>query len=277
MQRLTFGSITVDAVTDGDLSVPLALMLPGAAEAGFANYGGVDAAGMLTLPMLSFVIRASGRLIVVDTGIGATLGSLGNSGFGGTAGQLPGGLAAADVDPARVDDVVFTHLHTDHIGWNVTGEGDDVKPTFPNARYVVAETEWAFWSGTKSKDIARCVRTIEAAGQLTSVADGFEVAPGIVLFATPGHTPGHTSVLVRDGGAGAVITGDAAHHPGEMVTPEFRAAHDADPEQSSASRVRLVERIEADGLTVLGGHFPPPSAGHVVRVEGKRTWHWIGA
>ena len=172
---------------------------------------------------------------------------------------------------------MFTHLHADHIGWNVTDRDGELRPTFPNAEYIVSRTEWAFWGATESRDIARCVRTIEAAGLLRAVDDGFEPAPGIRLLATPGHTPGHTSVLVGDGGSGCVITGDAAHHPAEFEDPELQPPYDSDPELAKASRKALADRIENDGLVVVGGHFPAPHGGTIVSVEGKRRWKWLGA
>lgn len=278
MQRLTFGSITVDAVIDGELGAPLASMLPTADLVRFAAIGGVDAAtGVATLPLTTFVIRSAGKLALVDTGIGPDLGSLGGAGFSGAVGHLPGALRGAGIAPGDVDFVVFTHLHADHIGWNVTTDGDGAKVTFPNARYIVHRPEWAFWSGTKSKDISRLMRPVEASGQLDVVDDGFEPLPGVTLLSTPGHTAGHVSVLVAGGGAGGVITGDAAHHPGELEEPTIAAVFDADPALAVASRIALVKRIEADGLTVMGGHFPAPSTGQVVRVEARRTWRWLGA
>jgi glyoxylase-like metal-dependent hydrolase (beta-lactamase superfamily II) len=149
---------------------------------------------------------------------------------------------------------------------------------FPNARYIVTRTEWEHRETVAGPEMtARCLLPVEKSEQLTLVEDGYEPAPGVRLLATPGHTPGHVSVLVSDGGEAGVITGDAAHHPAEMEDPEIVAAFDADPAQSSASRVALVQRVEAEGLTVMGGHFPPPTAGRVVRVEGKRRWRWLGA
>ena len=103
------------------------------------------------------------------------------------------------------------------------------------------------------------------------------MAPGVTLLATPGHTPGHTSVLIMGGGVGGVITGDSVHHPAEMEEPNVTAVFDSDPVQSIATRTALVERAEAEGLIVMGGHFPLPTAGRLVRVAEKRRWQWMGA
>ena len=239
--------------------------------------GGIDEAGNSLAPLTTFVIRSAGKLVLVDTGIGPTLGSLAQFGFEGGVGLLPGALEAAGIDPNRVDAVVFTHLHSDHIGWSVVGETGHERPMFPNARYVVTRPEWEYWSGTRSRDIARCIRPVEASRQLDIVDDGYEAAPGVSLMASPGHTPGHTCVLIPAAGGGGLITGDAAHHPIEMEQPELKAVFDSDPDLSCASRLRMVERVEAEGLTVMGGHFPPPSAGNLVRVGTKRAWRWLGA
>ncbi|MGE0600971.1 MAG: MBL fold metallo-hydrolase [Dehalococcoidia bacterium] len=276
MQRLTFGTTTIDALSDGELTCPLLGMFPTANAGEFQPLGGCDDGETLALPMLTFVIRTGRKTILVDTGVGPSLGSLGRS-FGGTFGQLPSHLEEAAIDPQRVDAVVFTHLHADHIGWNVIDRDGEPVPLFPNAEYIVSRNEWAFWDTTKSRDIARCVRTIQAAGQLREVDDGFEPVPGVQLLSTPGHTPGHCSILVTGGDAGCVITGDAAHHPAEFENPELQPPYDSNPEQARASRKALGDRAEAEGLIVVGGHFPAPAAGTLVRVEGRRRWKWLGA
>jgi glyoxylase-like metal-dependent hydrolase (beta-lactamase superfamily II) len=96
------------------------------------------------------------------------------------------------------------------------------------------------------------------------------------MLSTPGHTPGHCSVLVVADGAGCVITGDAAHHPAEFEDPELQPPYDTDPELAKKSRLALADRAERDGLVLAGGHFPAPSAGTLVRVEGNRRWYWLG-
>src|SRR5829696_6440380 len=94
----------------------------------------------------------------------------------------------------------------------------------------------------------------------TQIISAGTSSPGTALLSTPGHTPGHVSVLVFDGGAGAVIAGDAAHHPGEFEDAQLNPPYDSDPEQAKKSRLALAERAEADGLVILGGHFPAPGA-----------------
>ena len=278
MQRLTFGSITVEAVIDGSLKMSLTQVIPDANLEAYAALGGVDAEGNVGAQLTTFIIRAGNELILVDTGIGPSLGSLADLDAGTPVGLLPAALVAAGVTPEAVTAVISTHLHGDHIGWNVTGHDGTPRPMFPNARYIVTRTEWehrATIAGRKSTAV--CLDPIEAAGQLTLVDDGHRVAPGIELLSTPGHTPGHTSVLVMGGGSGGVITGDLTHHPGEIETPNVKMIFDSDPDQSMASRIALVKRAEAEGLVVMGGHFPPPTAGRIVAVEGQRRWQWLGA
>lgn len=279
MQQLRFGSITVDALTDGEIACRLIQMFGEVDPELFRPHGGITDAGHISSLLTTFVIRAAEKLVLVDTGMGPDIAPLARFGFTGVVGGLPDALAEARVYPARVDAVVSTHLHSDHIGWNTVDENGELRPMFPNAQYIVTRTEWehrATVAGPKA--VARLLDPVEASGQLTLADDGYEVAPGVTLFATPGHTPGHTSVLVMGGtGEGGIITGDAAHHPAEMEHPEMSPPYDSDPVQSAASRLMLVERAEAEGLVVMGGHFPAPTAGRVVRVGERRQWRWMGA
>ncbi len=278
MQRLQFGSITVDAVSDGILNLPLNAAIPDADPARYRAIGGLDEAGLMAAQLTTFVVRSGGRLILVDTGMGGDLGALAAMGMTGEVGLLPKALTAAGIEAAAVDAVVLTHLHSDHTGWNTHDRDGTLVPMFPHARYIVTRTEWEHREKTADAGSrARSLTPIEAAGQLTLVDDGHEVAPGVTLLATPGHTPGHTSVLVMGGGLGGVITGDAVHHPGEMEEPNVTMVFDADPAQSKVTRAALVARAEAEGLIVMGGHFPLPTAGRVVRIEAKRRWQWMGA
>jgi len=87
-----------------------------------------------------YLIRSGGRTILVDTGVGPS--SLGLAAWIGTGGELPDRLRAAGISPEDVETVVFTHLHPDHVGWNLQQEGGDFRPTFPHACYVAHRADW---------------------------------------------------------------------------------------------------------------------------------------
>jgi len=91
-----------------------------------------------------------------------------------------------------------------------------------------------------------------------------QVTPDMSLEHTPGHTPGHVSVRIRSGGEEAIITGDCAHHAVQFAEPHWHATVDTDPDQSTASRRRIVAECCDQPVLVIGTHFPPPTAGHIV-------------
>ncbi|HLZ71681.1 MAG TPA: MBL fold metallo-hydrolase [Dehalococcoidia bacterium] len=267
MSVLQFGDIRVSTASDGHLLLGLNGFFPDAPPDAFRDYAAGVVGDKLRCELTTYVIESAGRTLLVDTGLGSFLGR-----FEGACGVLPAQLDAAGIEPERVDAVVFTHLHPDHVGWNCTERHGAFVPTFPNARYIVHRPEWERWKDVEAGYIRRHVLPLAASSQLDLVDDGHEPAPGVRLLSTPGHTAGHVSVLVHGGGEGGVITGDAAHHPLEIEHPDWSPSADDDRVLSARSRTALVERIEAEGLLVLGGHFPAPHAGRVVRVEQRRVY-----
>ncbi|ARH89630.1 MBL fold metallo-hydrolase [Streptomyces sp. MOE7] len=232
--------------------------------------GFADEAGALRLASQSFAFEVDGMRVLVDTGIGNGKPRA-NPAWNNLDSDYPARLSAAGFAPETVDLVILTHLHTDHVGWNTRADGATWRPTFPRARYVTSRAEWDHWAATEL-DAARqqmfrdSVHPVREAGQLDLVdlpEEGTEVAPGLRLVPTPGHTPGHVAVELHGGTATALITGDALHHPVQMAHPGITSCVDIDPRQAAATRRRLLASLADSGTLVLGTHFPAPTAGLV--------------
>ena len=142
-------------------------------------------------------------------------------------------------------------------------------PTFPRARYLFARREWEHWSAEREPDTARImadsVTPIVDADLATLVEADHRISDEIWLEPTPGHTPGHVSVRLRDGDADAVITGDLMHHPIQMAEPDWCSHFDVEPDQARKTRRAFGERYAERPVTVLGTHFHDPTAGRIVR------------
>jgi glyoxylase-like metal-dependent hydrolase (beta-lactamase superfamily II) len=168
-----------------------------------------------------------------------------------------------------VDIVLCTHLHVDHGGWNTMLEGGKWVPTFPKARYLIGKREWDFWANEDDEDnapvLADSVQPVFDAGLADLVADDHVVCEEVRLRPTPGHTPGHVSIVIFSKGESAVITGDLMHHPCQMARTDWRSAFDTDGDMAEKTRHAFLAEM-ADGPTlVIGTHFATPAAGLVKR------------
>jgi glyoxylase-like metal-dependent hydrolase (beta-lactamase superfamily II) len=186
--------------------------------------------------------------------------------------------------PADVQGVVCTHMHSDHVGWNTTLVDGEWVPTFPNAEYYFVREEFDHWKRyyegaldpDEYTDVARdmidgkavfadSVRPIADAGLVTWVGPDARIAPEVSLLPTPGHTPGHVSVVIESRGERAIITGDLMHFPCQIARPDWSAHLDTDPRASAETRRKFLSDCADTATLVLGTHFSAPSGGLVIR------------
>lgn len=227
-----------------------------------------DETGKLKLSIHALVIESMHQRIVVDTCIG---NDKVRSNPEWNKMQLPflQDLQKAGYTREAIDQVICTHLHIDHVGWNTMLQDGKWVPTFPNARYLVGGTEWDFFSRQQDEffkaPIDDSVRPIFDQGRAELVDETRKLTDEVWLESTPGHTPGHFAVRISSKGENAVITGDLMHHPIQCSFPEWDDNFDVDLPQAKKTRRAFCERYADTGTTVLGTHFATPSAGKIVR------------
>jgi glyoxylase-like metal-dependent hydrolase (beta-lactamase superfamily II) len=105
---------------------------------------------------------------------------------------------------------------------------------------------------------------VAEAGLAALVDLDHRIVPGLRLYPTPGHTPGHVSILLESAGSRAVISGDAVHHPAQLAHPQWGIFSDFDPEAARRSRMELFGMCADTGALFIGSHFAPPTA---LRIE----------
>jgi glyoxylase-like metal-dependent hydrolase (beta-lactamase superfamily II) len=265
VHHLPVGDIVVTALNDG--------MFEGA-FAWLSNVEEADAtklheASFRAVPpritVNAFLARLPDRLVLVDGGCGAAMGP--------DMGRLAANLSAIGVAPDNVDVVLATHLHPDHVGGLIDGDG---RAVFARAELVVHEAECRFWSddallanaSDQERQFVTLARTTMAAyAQRLRRVTGGEVLPGVSVVPEPGHTPGHTGWMISSGKDALLIWGDIVHLPGiQFARPGVGMAFDVDGAQAIATRTRIMDMAATDRLRVAGMHLDFPAFGHVARV-----------
>lgn len=234
--------------------------------------------GRLIAAIQCFVIESKGKTIVVDTCVGNDKDRL-LPAWNKLSGPFLADFAAAGFAIDRVDTVLCTHLHSDHVGWNTRWVDERWTPTFGRARYLVSRIEFdhlaSLDDASERQLLADSVQPVLDAGLVDWVASDHALTNEVRLEPTPGHTPGHVSVRIRSAGAEAVITGDLMHHPVQCCEPGIGSRFDADAEQAFATRMRFLREQADREVLVLGTHFAEPTGGRIV-AEGP-AWRFVAA
>ncbi len=227
--------------------------------------------GRLIASIHAFVIESGGRVIVVDTCVGNDK-PRDIKNWNMRKGQFLEDMMEAGFPRERVDTVLCTHLHVDHVGWNTMLQDGKWIPTFPNARYLFGKKEYEYWSkeaqGSDHAIQSDSVRPILDAGLADLVEMDHKITSDITLEPTPGHTPGHVSVRISSKGEEAVITGDLMHHPVQCAEPGWASNFDVDADAARRTRHTFLERCAGKGVLVLGTHFAAPTGRRVIREGG---------
>lgn len=220
--------------------------------------------GKLRLDFGGFLICSGDRRILVDLGYGN--------------GDMITALNGLGVDTGSITDVIFTHLHLDHIGWASDGQ----VATFPHATYHCDAADWdyfvaedAAFAGHHDTDPSPGEIKLKM-GAIRSQVSLWDadttIAPGVSVRRTPGHTPGSSIAVISSGRERAVLLGDVAHCPAELVEDDWDAVVDVDPEMARAAREVLARELAGTDVAIGAAHFPGLEFGRLLQIEGSRRW-----
>ena len=285
---ISVGNVEITAVHDGDGALPISMVFPGVDPELWLPYQqkypecfNGDNNENIALPFECYVIRSEGHTILVDTGVGSMATNPGTvTAFaGGVDGRLLLDLQTTGVNKEDIDTVFLTHLHPDHVGWNVNNDGPTPVPSFPNARYVFHQDDWEAFRPPRDSEVfgftfwEETLAPLEGAGVIEPLSGEHSITSEITAILTPGHTPGSMSLAIDSGGEKALVMGDVFHGPPQVSEPSWVFAFDTDPDTAVQSRSRMLDRAEAENAIMAICHST--GFGRVVSQEGRRYWQGL--
>jgi len=212
------------------------------------------------------LVEGRGHRILIETGNGDLYSHKEREIYGIEERTVVDALAEIGVAPEAIDLVILTHLHFDHVGGATRRLTGRLVPTFPNARYIVQARELEDATHPHERNrasyLSRTFVPLLEAKCLETVTGEVEPVPGIRLLPTPGHTPGHQSVLIDGGDGKALFLGDVVPTAVHIRLP-FIMAYDTEPAVTLDTKKRLYEQAIAENWLLVFGHDPSV---HAVRL-----------
>jgi glyoxylase-like metal-dependent hydrolase (beta-lactamase superfamily II) len=254
------GAFTIDFADDGSFVCPVSLAYPNIPEDEWKPYERflVNDGKYAVMKFGTHVIRGDDdRITLVDLGFGPAEVPEWN------AGKMIESLAKLGVQPEEVTDILFTHLHFDHIGWTSVEQ----KLIFPNARYHCDPRDWEHFTVdyTPNPEELTFPDEMLPENKLAPIADSIvkwdepgEVLPGISIIESPGHSPGHCCFEIASDGEVAFLIGDVSHNQTELMVPDWQDCAAFEPDRAKQTRNAVAELLAVGpkaGSVFSANHF----------------------
>lgn len=268
MLHFTVGHADITAFCDGILTAPVAsLYRRDTGEPTPEAFA--DAPTQLSVN--AFLVKANGKLVLIDTGSGQL--------FGPEHGKLTSYLAQMGSSVDDIDDIILTHIHADHSGGLIS----DGEPVFKKATVHIGKTEAEFWLSPGAADapnltdrvkgqIGRahtCIDPYQDEGRVRIFADDGAILPGFSASLRAGHTPGHLTVRFESDGQVIAFVGDIVHGDTvQFADPSVTIDFDYDQKTAAISRAAAFKQAADEGYLIAAAHLPFPGVGYVRRENG---------
>ena len=273
VQTLNVGDFKITYLPDGGGLIAPTAMYPASADKGWGDYEDfLDDQGRIVVTIGGFLIETGDHKAVMDLGFGPMTVEF--PGFGPfMGGKFLDSLAQTGVSREDVTEVIYTHLHLDHVGWTTVEANGGRALTFPNARHLCAKAEWDFWIGDET-GMGPHPETVQQPleGKIKFISGGAEVVPGMTALSTPGHTPGHTSFRLDAGDQQIYLIADLLHSEVQFYEAGWSVVFDVDPEQARKSREGIYPTLAKPNVIVADGHFANQVFGRLTHEGAKWVW-----
>lgn len=282
--RLNVGDFQVTALYDGYVNLPASVFKGASNKAikDLLHQRFVDDKNGIQTAVNAYLVNTGKQLILVDSGAAKCFGDR------ATIGSIQDNLAAAGYKPEQVNAVLLTHLHPDHACGISAVKG---QKSFPNATIYVDKAEADFWLNPanlqkypKEKhavfkpafdNVQQLLAPYKDSNQLKTYQLGDNIADGVTVVSSRGHTMGHASYLLSSKGQQLLVLGDVVHsHAIQFAQPSISFDYDYDAKQAVASRYKIFADAAKGGYLLAGAHLPFPGIGHV-RAVGKQQFEWV--
>jgi glyoxylase-like metal-dependent hydrolase (beta-lactamase superfamily II) len=267
MQSRAVGHLQLITLDDGSFPFPARYFFSNVPEQAWRSELTTDPDGKIEVGHNCGLVASGAELILMDTGYG-------DQSHDGRSGHLLDELGRAGYRREQVTMVVNTHAHGDHTNRNTLRDGGRDGPAFPNARYFLGRADWERFSGPGGQvhRFDQHLRILFELGKLTLVDGPLQLTPEVSLLPTPGHTPGHMSVLVQSSGEMAIYLGDVCHHPLHFAHPGWVSCFDTDPAITPLTRAWLFRLARDKDALLVCPHAAPPGFGRLVPAGPGVAW-----
>lgn len=273
VQSISVGNFKITFLADGGGYLKPEALYPTSGAQAWSEYGQfINEKGYVVISIGGFLIETADQKIVMDLGFGPA--SVEFPGFGPfIGGKFLDSLQQVGVSRTAVTDVIFTHLHLDHVGWTTLEINGRRELLFPEARYLCSQPEWEFWQNDQSGLGPHAQHTIAPLDNIIQfVKGGDEIAPGVTVVSTPGHTPGHISLQLEAGNQEVYLISDLLYSEVQFYEAGWHVAFDVDPMQGRKTRENIYALLAKPHIIVANGHFADTVFGRLTQQDGRWLW-----